>query len=503
MVLTVYGYVPAWDLPDISPYVTKLVFFLKMAGTPFEYKTENLAQLDTNAPFGKLPYIIDDDGTKVADSNDICDYLERKHGITLNADLLPQDMAVALAFERLLAEHLYWSGVIEPRWRRDEGWETYIPYIVSGAQVTLETRKALDAFRDRILQGFVGHGMGRRDSPTVLELYKIDVDALSVFLGDKKYFMGYRPHYIDAMVYAMLRHLVDQPQKWEGTGYVESKPNLVAYLKACKESAIPYVTSAIYHYTVEHPLVAALPLASIAVPLKYLQRKLRYSRLNALKWKYGFTDDPKTYEKMTLEQAQEVERNIAEWEFPRLFQFGWLSDFFRTSTDPGVSHAINASGHFINEDKRIEHQRMQATVYLIGALPAYPLKSKNSGLVISRINEHHHRYGIKINSDDILYLVIHFGVAPIPWINKFGYPKLEPFEEHAIWRLWREIGVRMGVRYMPQTYEQACEWLKAAGWAGGVSWEQVLILKQQMRHDLRPEKGKHWKFWVTYGRKPE
>ncbi|KAH9823627.1 Glutathione S-transferase [Teratosphaeria destructans] len=508
MVLTVYGYVPAWDLPDISPYVTKLVFFLKMTGTPFEYKSEDLAQLDTNAPFGKLPYIIDDDGTKVADSNGICDYLERKHGITLDADLSPQDKAVALAFERLLAEHLYWSGVIEPRWRRDEGWETYIPYIVSGAQVTPEMRKALDAFRDRIMQGFVGHGMGRRDSTTVLELYKKDVDALSAFLGDKKYFMGYRPHNIDAMVYAMLRHLVDQPQKWEGTGYVESKPNLVAYLEGMRKQYDPVslalgllplaflpafyayspaskstklwttfyltlfsvrflfsdtfkaVTSAIYEYAVENPLVTVLTLASIAAPLKYLQYKLRYSRLNALKWKYGFTDDPKTYENMTLEQAQEVEKNIAEWEFPRLFQFGWLSDFFRTSTDPGVSHAINASGHFINEDKRVEHQRMQATVYLIGALPAYPLKSKNSGLVISRINEHHHRYGIKINSDDILYLVIHFGVAPIPWINKFGYRKLEPFEVHAIWILWREIGVRMGVRYMPQTYEQACEWRK-------------------------------------------
>ena len=131
MVLTVFGYVPAWVLPDISPYVTKLVFFLKMTGTKYEYKSEDLAQLDKNSPEGKLPYITDDDGTKVSDSNRIIEYLGQKHGITLDGDLSPTDVAISLAFERLFAEHLYWSGVIEPRWRSDEGWETYIPYIVS------------------------------------------------------------------------------------------------------------------------------------------------------------------------------------------------------------------------------------------------------------------------------------------------------------------------------------------------------------------------------------
>lgn len=66
MVLTVYGFVPAWDLPDISPFVTKLIFFLKMTGTPYKYQAENLAKLEVNAPCGKLPYIIDDDGTKAS-----------------------------------------------------------------------------------------------------------------------------------------------------------------------------------------------------------------------------------------------------------------------------------------------------------------------------------------------------------------------------------------------------------------------------------------------------
>ena len=38
------------------------------------------------------------------------------------------------------------------------GWETYIPYIVQGAEVTPQLRAFLDSFRERIMNGFVGQG---------------------------------------------------------------------------------------------------------------------------------------------------------------------------------------------------------------------------------------------------------------------------------------------------------------------------------------------------------
>jgi isoprene-epoxide---glutathione S-transferase len=233
--ITVYGYVPAWGLPDISPYVTKLIAYLTFTGLAFEHKSQDLSRLDLDAPHGKLPYIIDGDDTKVADSNAIIAYLKEKYGDRLDADLSPADAANALAWNRLIEEHLYWSGVIEPRWRSDSGWETYIPYIVQGADVTPELREMLDAFRVRILSGFVGQGMGRRASCTVLDCFRTDVDAISNYLGNKPYFLGDRLHAIDASLYAMLRHLVDQPQVWPGTGYVASKDNLVAYLKRIRD----------------------------------------------------------------------------------------------------------------------------------------------------------------------------------------------------------------------------------------------------------------------------
>ena len=58
-------------------------------------------------------------------------------------------------------------------------------------------------------------------------------------------------------------------------------------------------------------------------------RHFRYQRVNMIKKQYGFTDDLKSYKAMTPDQSQAVLKNIAEWEFPFVFEFGWISQFFK------------------------------------------------------------------------------------------------------------------------------------------------------------------------------
>lgn len=71
-------------------------------------------------------------------------------------------------------------------------------------------------------------------------------------------------------------------------------------------------------------------LLAVAVIFLYTQQqRRRYRRINKLKKKFGFNNDPVSWKDMTVEQAQEIECNMAEWEFPRLFQFAWISDFLR------------------------------------------------------------------------------------------------------------------------------------------------------------------------------
>ena len=77
------------------------------------------------------------------------------------------------------------------------------------------------------------------------------------------------------------------------------------------ETARAFIAS-VRDLIVNEPAKAAVIAVTVGVPLKYLQYKLRFGRINAIKMKYGFTEDPATYEDMTIEQAQEIESNMAE-----------------------------------------------------------------------------------------------------------------------------------------------------------------------------------------------
>lgn len=230
--IKVYGYVPAWGLPDISPYVTKVVNYMTMAGIPFEWQAQDLGSLGTDSPTAKLPYIIDDDGTQVNDSTRIIQYLKQKHGDKLDAHLSPSERAVGLAFQRMVEEYTYWSGIIEPSWPTVERFKIYVPYIVGGPQLDelpQEVQDALLAFREKIHDEHLKQGMGLRQHEDIVQCLKEDLDAIADFLGDKPFLLGEEPTSYDATVYSTFRHIADVPWDWAGRDHARSKTTLVAY----------------------------------------------------------------------------------------------------------------------------------------------------------------------------------------------------------------------------------------------------------------------------------
>jgi isoprene-epoxide---glutathione S-transferase len=230
--ITVYGYVPAWGLPDISPYVTKTINYLTFTNTPFEYRNQDLGTLGTDSPTAKLPYIIDD-GEQINDSTRIVQHVKKKYGADLDEGMSAPDAAVALAFQRMVEEYTYWSGVIEPRWPTVEKFKVYVPYITGGPgldELPQEVQDALLAFRDKIHDQHLKQGMGLRKHDDIVKCLQEDVDALSDFLGDKPYFMGDRIRSVDATIYSTIRHVADQPwPEFEGVAYIKGKKNLMAY----------------------------------------------------------------------------------------------------------------------------------------------------------------------------------------------------------------------------------------------------------------------------------
>lgn len=225
-----YCYGPGWSVPCISPYVTKVAFYMDLAGIDYQLVGANPFTLKTDTPHGKLPTIEDDDGTIVADSTAIVRHFEASRSEPLDKGADDREHAQMMAFNRLLDEHFYWCGVIQPRWREQANWETYVPIICGGSQPDADLRNELEAFRRMILGEFDGQGMGRLAADQVYARAREDVDALAGQLGDQPYFMGNKPRSIDANVLSLLKHTLETPFDFDTKDYVASKPNLVAYV---------------------------------------------------------------------------------------------------------------------------------------------------------------------------------------------------------------------------------------------------------------------------------
>lgn len=227
--ITLYQYLPAWTVPCISPYVTKVAYYMTIAGHDFETKPQDLTRLDKDTPAGKLPCIVDTDGTAVNDSTHIIEYLRAKHGDTLGAGVTPVEQAQMMAFNRMIDEHTYWVAVIQPRWRETANWEKYLRIIAGTEDVPAGLRAFGDDFRFRILNEFMNGGWGRMSAEVIYRRARTDIDTLSDFLGSKTFFMGDQPRWIDASVLSILRHIIDTPFDFDTKDYAASKANLVAY----------------------------------------------------------------------------------------------------------------------------------------------------------------------------------------------------------------------------------------------------------------------------------
>jgi hypothetical protein len=78
--ITLYTFGPFLGTPDSSPFVTKAMALLKVAGLEYREQVGGILR----APKGLLPFI-DDDGEVVADSTFIRFHIERKYRFDFDA----------------------------------------------------------------------------------------------------------------------------------------------------------------------------------------------------------------------------------------------------------------------------------------------------------------------------------------------------------------------------------------------------------------------------------
>jgi len=127
---------------------------------------------------------------------------------------------------------LYWN-LLWARWIDDFGWNGAKQFLDTMLPVPLkyflpniirkETRKVL-----------IGMGTGRLTRDEIIQLAKEDLNALSNFLGNKKYLMGDKISSVDCVVYGFITVLVDTSLAVIITEYAKTIRNLVDYQRRIK-----------------------------------------------------------------------------------------------------------------------------------------------------------------------------------------------------------------------------------------------------------------------------
>ena len=218
--LTLHAFKPFLGSRSPSPFVVKAEALLAMSGQPYQVEHADIRK----APRGKFP-VLADGSEVIPDSALIQLHLEQRYGVDYDGHLSAEERAIALAFQRLIEDHLYFFNMMF-RWGDHpdvvrEGYFGEIPFFIRGLifkMVTGSVNKTLH------LAGFSRHT--RADQEWKAEQ---DVDAIAAHLGDQPYFMGDYPSSIDASVFGMLEGIIPCDLDVPGRRFVMKHNNLINY----------------------------------------------------------------------------------------------------------------------------------------------------------------------------------------------------------------------------------------------------------------------------------
>jgi glutathione S-transferase len=220
--ITLYGFGPAFGLPDPSPFVVKATVLLKMAGVDYR-----LERGDRNkAPKRKIPYI-DDAGTLIGDSSFIRWHLEQKHGIDFDKGLTPELRGLAWAVEKMCEDHLYWA-IVHQRWTIDANFDKGPRRFFDPLPAPLRPL-ITKLVRRKIKRDLYGQGFGHHTRAEVETLAIRDIEALAAILGDKPFLFGPEPCGADATVFGFVSSALCDRFDSPIVAAAQRHANLVAY----------------------------------------------------------------------------------------------------------------------------------------------------------------------------------------------------------------------------------------------------------------------------------
>ncbi len=141
---------------------------------------------------------------------------------------------------------------------------------------------------------------------------------------------------------------------------------------------------------------------------------------------------------------EDISRITGHHEFPWDIQQALSFALFRTYAVPSIGRLLGATEEFTERTQK----RHDDTVIVLETVLEDGLENPQGRAAIRRMNQMHGSYDIA--GDDMLYVLCTFVVAPVRWIEEFGWRPLTETEKVAAVQYYRRLGRLMGITGMPE-----------------------------------------------------
>jgi uncharacterized protein (DUF2236 family) len=154
-------------------------------------------------------------------------------------------------------------------------------------------------------------------------------------------------------------------------------------------------------------------------------------------------------------EFEEISRLLALYEFPWDIQQALSFALFRTYAVPTVGDLLYDTQQFTHDAQK----RHDDTALILEAVGVNGMESRDGRAAIRRINQMHGSYDI--SNDDLRYVLSTFVVTPQRWIERYGWRCLTANERLASVRYYQRLGRLMGIKEIPETYEEFSDHMDA------------------------------------------
>ncbi|KAJ3096773.1 hypothetical protein HDU96_000649 [Phlyctochytrium bullatum] len=217
-------------LGSLHPLCLKLEAVLRVSQTPYIRVTDT--RLSSK---GRKPYITYN-GEEIADPWFCLQWLENKHGISLDANLEESERGAVEAYRTMIEEGLYWQSLYWI-WAVPSSWDWVVSTMFDHLPWPM-TYIIPFLVRRRMLKALHAEGTSRHTREEIIKIMDTRIDALSVLLANDTYLLGSEePTSLDCTAYAHLLQLLLQnlpdptPRR-----LVLRRPNLVRFLRRMSET---------------------------------------------------------------------------------------------------------------------------------------------------------------------------------------------------------------------------------------------------------------------------